>query len=417
MSLTHSPLTLGRHPVRLAPAYRLVNAETVTEAHLFVGLDPEPGAALLVPDNNQARASAKLVDRATAELLTGAMPSEPDSCPTLAALVLDGVLVLDLPDGPVTGPRALQQMGDLAEPVPSVDVRLARHRSRQAGPRRYPPGPPEFLARGAGSTVSPSRLGALSLAALGRAHRLASTAPDPMRLAHWLYACNSMPATPGWAQTADHLDRQIGEALRRGWLVEHAGSTTQAWVQWHHPDADLKAPTCKLYTSVHPADRLSAFRPWVEGVARAGARAFKAGRGAQGLLRPDGLVAYFDDPEVMLDAVEVLRRALDGCRSQGVPFTADVPGRDDALFSWGIDPPRTARLAGWDRLTSWRSWITARLARLLTDADAAQCTESQTTDFVNARLRLDGVDPTTWTPPAHCWRDDPPSTTTKARRG
>jgi hypothetical protein len=78
-----------------------------------------------------------------------------------------------------------------------------------------------------------------------------------------------------------------------------------------------------------------------------------------------------------------------------VPFTAAVT--NDGLLSWAIDPPR-GRGSGARDPVSWRSWITGRLAEHLVAGRGGGSDDAEPWQVALARVRLDGVDPTTWVP-------------------
>lgn len=98
-----------------------------------------------------------------------------------------------------------------------------------------------------------------------------------------------------------------------------------------------------------------------------------------------------------------IRAALDGCPAQGVPFTA--PLGDDGLLSWGMDPPAAAQSHAWAERESWRLWVTNRLATAILAASVAPTVAGAPTPWAYAmtRIRLDRVDPVTWTPAPDIW--------------
>jgi hypothetical protein len=114
---------------------------------------------------------------------------------------------------------------------------------------------------------------------------------------------------------------------------------------------------------------------------------FKVGRGIEGLLRPDKIVAYFADRKHMEEVSKALARLLRDCPVQGVPFTAEVGG--DGLLSTGVDP--VARNVA----VSWRSWITDELALALAKARAAGAADRVIAALEH--MRESGVDPCSWT--------------------
>jgi hypothetical protein len=131
-----------------------------------------------------------------------------------------------------------------------------------------------------------------------------------------------------------------------------------------------------------------------------GAIQFKAGRRGHDLLRPDKLVAYFDNRPALDGAAEEIGRHLDGCPAQGVPFTAEASeaGRADGLISWGFDPPPDPAAPEWLRRESWRLKLANRLGAALSQAKANPATGVSAVDFALERIRLEGVDTRTWSP-------------------
>lgn len=165
-------------------------------------------------------------------------------------------------------------------------------------------------------------------------------------------------------------------------------TTYPGWLGFARPSPSADAQAAyKLYVSPRPEALVMAFPVIATLFASMDVRAFKVGRGIEGLIRPDKIVAYFDT-RPHLDAVTAaLGMALAGCPVQGVPFTAEAGA--DGLLSWGTDPP-----PGGDAL-SWRSWVTKRLAAALVAARPARGEAA-----VAAALRVvaqAGVDPVGWT--------------------
>jgi hypothetical protein len=147
--------------------------------------------------------------------------------------------------------------------------------------------------------------------------------------------------------------------------------------------ATTMPPSCKLYVSPRPDALPRAFPVIAEAFAAAGIRSFKVGRGLEGLLRPDKIVAYFDAYTQLCEVAQTLLRLLRNCPAQGTPYTAEIGG--DGLLSWGADPPDPS-----GRI-SWRSWITGRLASTLTTSAGEDRVAAALADMEDA-----GVDPTTW---------------------
>ena len=98
-----------------------------------------------------------------------------------------------------------------------------------------------------------------------------------------------------------------------------------------------------------------------------------------------------------------LSSELAGCPSQGVPFTAELAG-SEGLLSWGMDPPRSQHMLEWQERESWRLWVTNRLALALVAArrDGGLLEPWQ---YALARIELEGIDATTWTPHGDLWAE------------
>jgi hypothetical protein len=127
--------------------------------------------------------------------------------------------------------------------------------------------------------------------------------------------------------------------------------------------------------------------------------AFKVGADAAGLLRPDKMVAYFDNFEALAAVADSLADALAGVSAHGVPFSAEITS--DGLLSWGVDPPREERPPGWSGGQSWRLWVTNRLAGALLAARGQGVEEPWR--FALERLRVEGVDVERWVPASSLW--------------
>jgi hypothetical protein len=116
------------------------------------------------------------------------------------------------------------------------------------------------------------------------------------------------------------------------------------------------------------------------------------------LRRPDKLIVYVRTLEDLFEAAQRVREHLGGCAVHGVPFTVAIA--DDGLLSWGLDPP--AAVAQFTR-TSWRSWVTWRLAEHLTLARETPGGRKRWQTALE-RVRSDGVDPLTWRPTETIWQ-------------
>lgn len=216
---------------------------------------------------------------------------------------------------------------------------------------------------------------------------------DQESVARWLYRFGTHPRGPAIERDFGMDDEPLtvlglangGRARRR--LEAHFDATTyKGWISFARSgDAPQREPACKLYVSPRPEALAAAFPIIADVFAGAKVRSFKVGRGLQGILRPDKIVAYFDDRAHLDDTARTLTRRLRGVPPQGTPFTQDAGG--DGLLSAGVDPP-----AGSEGV-SWRAWITKKLARGLI--------VTRRIDRVGAALdsiRVAGVDPESWAP-------------------
>ncbi len=213
-------------------------------------------------------------------------------------------------------------------------------------------------------------------------------------LARWLYRYGTLPR-------GTVLERDFGAGddvlavlgltsggRARTVLDRHYETTTYpGWIGFALATAPLSAvPTCKLYVSPRPEALADAF-PIIATVFDAmSVRAFKVGRGLDGLLRPDKIVAHFDSAAHLQAVAGQLGAALPGCPAQGVPFTTEFGS--DGLLSWGIDPPLGAEAV------SWRSWVTKRLATALL---IAAPDGSDRLGAVLNQMARSGVSPSNWT--------------------
>lgn len=246
------------------------------------------------------------------------------------------------------------------------------------------------------------RLGHLSLAALRMA---ASRLPEESEVvAQWLYRFGTVPR--GSAIERDFgpdddpmavLGMTVGGGSRRLLESVYDATSFSGWYSFARTSTrDRFAAVCKLYVSPRPEALAYAFPRIAHEFVRSDVRSFKVGRGIEGLLRPDKIIAYFDDRADMEAAARALERALPRCPAQGVPFTTEIGG--NGLLSWGVDPPPGSRS------TSWRAWVTKRLAASLTERRAVACEDS--VEGALADMRVAGVDPVRWHPSADAFHDE-----------
>jgi hypothetical protein len=237
------------------------------------------------------------------------------------------------------------------------------------------------------SSDGETHLQRLSIEALRHAERY--TFEHSIEISARLYFYNRLPASAEWRRRfpspgaiADYLEIEGGDAASGGGA---------RWFSWRRADAGNGI--YKLYVSPHISAIKEAFAAVVEATAAHRAAGFKVGRDVYGLLRPDKLVAYFVALDELKEAAETLRTRLEGAPVQGVPFSAQIDSR--GLLSWGIEPPPSECYPVAGRF-SWRRWVTDRLAvSLLAGRDSPV---GEGWRFAFDRIRLDGIDPQSWTP-------------------
>lgn len=291
---------------------------------------------------------------------------------TIGRLLLDSVLEVEHDGGYVSGPRAGELVG-----------------SRQSEGGR-------------------GRIGQLSVAALRYGQELRELPAGLLALRLYFYGRQPVSPRlrgrlPDEAAVASYLGIDPGgsarPALDAGWRPASTPGQDRYWRTWR-PRQTTNGPeptSYKLYVS--PAT--DALPHVVDAVAEtlAGARgvnAFKVGSDVYGVCRPDKLVAYFDRLDDLRTGATRLAERLEGTPAHGVPFTAPVTA--NGLLSWGADPPAVSGGGS----TSWRMWVTERLAEYLVDCrDGAG--ELEPWRFALERLRLSGIDTDTWAPANGMW--------------
>lgn len=241
------------------------------------------------------------------------------------------------------------------------------------------------------------RLAALSSRAVFFAARLPTS--DVNRIARWLYRYGTLPRTCVYERDFGTEDEPMSVlGLSRGGRARRQLSKMYdgfSYPGWHSFTLIGSNPTgntrFKLYVSPRPEALALAFPAIAESFANMEVVSFKVGRGLDGLLRPDKLVAYFETSSHLHVVAAELAGILSGCSAQGVPFTAPCLGAEtanDGLLSHGIDPPSDSKAV------SWRSWITRRLAGLLLDVRPA--TADAGAQAALAAAEAEGIDVQHW---------------------
>jgi hypothetical protein len=373
---------------RANPRYELVLLDRLSgvERELLGGLEGEDVYGVLRPRSGASVAARSATSETALLFLTLSDPAQlpgyvgarlgEDLERTIARLVVDDVLEIEHEGRFICGSEAARRV-------------LSGHASAGRG-----------------------RIGELSMAALRYGQGLTSLSTGELALR--LYSYGRRPLTPilearlpDAAAIDAYLGLQPGGSARRaldaGWVETPPVAGVRAyWRSWRARRAKSGSGAgYKLYVS----PTLDALPRAVEAVASAvaaghGAQAFKVGADVRDLCRADKLVVYFDRLDDLQDAAGKLEERIGGCPAHGVPFTAAVT--TDGLLSWGADPPALDADVG--ARTSWRLWVSERLAEYLAlgAADGADALEPW--QFALERLGLAGVDTDTWIPASGMWR-------------
>ena len=224
-----------------------------------------------------------------------------------------------------------------------------------------------------------------------------------------LYMYGRRPVNPALRRLVASWDPLggAGPTLRQQWSEQPPTSPDSPWRSWQpkrSPTSRTRSSSpFKLYVSPTTETLPEAVRAVASGLADApGVLGFKIGRTLDGVARPDKMVAYFSSLDDLHGGAERVRDEARECHPHGVPFTAGVT--DDGLLSWAIDPPRGPGGTGQHATgSSWRAWVSMRLADYLLDARASDASDAhepggEPWQVALARLQLDGVDTASWVP-------------------
>jgi hypothetical protein len=375
---------------------------SAAEQELLADLRKQPELYGVLRPTDESGLSVKSVGRETALLyLTmreqGTLPeyaralAAADHGAGIARLVLDQILEIRHGDRFVSGGEAYELLyGARATPV-------AGNRLQQLS----------IAALRYGESLAVADVGELSLR-LYNYHRLPITSRwrhmygDPARVAERLGVASggryaAFLESRWQAVTETGGDERSDDRLGAGWL---------SWVTRRQPAPQAGGATIthKLYVSPMPEFVDNVFAITLKTLTETQALQLKVGADAEGLLRPDKCVAYFSSSDALRHAADALAPRLDGCPAHGVPFTAALD--DEGLLSWGVDPPASQHLLNWQPRESWRFWLTNRLANALLTAKRASVTSATRYppwQYALERVRLEGVDTTSWTPTDTLW--------------
>lgn len=235
---------------------------------------------------------------------------------------------------------------------------------------------------------------------------------NPGQLSARLYFYNRSPVSPRWQRELSEkgdLERflgfdvgsPVGKLLRSQWRELEVQPQTVGWRRWASRDGRKRRLPYKLYLSPQTRVLPSILGEVLAVLKEHEAQHFKFGADIAGLQRPDKFVVYAESKEQLLSIAQALAERLSGVAAAGVPFTAPV--LSNGLLSWGMDPP--AEKEGRETFggQSWRIWVCERLARAL--VLGASLPEAECVERALARLQLEGVDTTTWTPKQGIWSE------------
>jgi hypothetical protein len=378
---------------RLAPAEQALLADLTKQPDFYGVLRPVGAATLNLKSVTRETALLYLTMKEAGTLPAYARSVAPaDLGAAIARLVLDQILEIQHGDRFVSGAEAY-----------------------------------DLLYGSSPSRASTHPLQRLSISALQYGQALALT--DSLPLSLRLYHFHRLPVTRRWRRVfcdAKAVAKYLGvddggryaEFVKRHWhevadvdrAQQPTGSDTVGWLSWSARRStsepfEASASNEKLYVSPMPEFLENVFAIALRTLSDTRALQLKIGADAEGLLRPDKIVAYFANLDDLRRAADALTPRLHGCPAHGVPFTA--PLDDDGLLSRGVDPPATQHLLNWQPRESWRLWLTNRLAHALLTAKRAASTLSPQREpwqYALERVRLEGVDTDTWTPHEGLWR-------------
>lgn len=303
-------------------------------------------------------------------------------------LVLDGILEVEISGRFISGPEAAAKLKSSG----------ARHQKLND------------------LNFADSYLASLSINALKYAQSLEIN--EAISLSTRLYAYNRYPNTAKWYQFLQNDEdclkflgvgygSKLANKLKDEWQQSTMAPPNNGWFVWKRKSRkkDKSSPDrirYKLYISPSMSDTATVLRESISTLAEEeGVSTFKVGKGSEGLLRPDKMVAYFASFESLAAVEKRLFSKLEGAAVQGTPFTADFSSH--GLTSWGQDPPASDHLTGWLLDRSWRTWIASRLASGIIAARTSPACDIEPWEFALEKIELLGVDLKTWSPKAEVW--------------
>jgi hypothetical protein len=238
---------------------------------------------------------------------------------------------------------------------------------------------------------------------------------DASQLAQKLYAFGRLPCTSAirrrFATDADLLsflcaEEGVADHLSSGWNANANADGQSPWLWWGSFGASPHLGH-KLYVSAQIEAIPRVFALALRALKRTGCTQFKIGRRAEGMCRPDKMVAYFSSLDELRECAariesDLGRSDVSPCLAHGVPFAAGIDAA--GFLAWGMDPPELTNAAELRDVQSWRQWIAARVAIAILSAKASVRGDDLVA-FVLQRIALEGIDPQTWSPNLALWRD------------
>lgn len=152
--------------------------------------------------------------------------------------------------------------------------------------------------------------------------------------------------------------------------------------------------TFKVYVSPRVEDTARCLAELVAILPALSCHMWKIGRGAYGATRADKICIYFEEQETATTAAHLLAKEITSIQSQGIPFTYNLDA--SGLVSMGVDPPRPtsgpSSLSG----TSWRDWITQKLATSLSIAKRHPQYPLSPEQTALYSMKFLGIEPSVW---------------------
>lgn len=237
----------------------------------------------------------------------------------------------------------------------------------------------------------------LSSACIVHASRFLSL--DRLSVANRLYRYNHYSSFG--SDACEAISKRVAKLLSSGGgPVFSEVAVTEVKLGWRFFENKLMKPKrrgqfdYKLYLSPVPDDTEACVENLLNALSETAASAWKIGRGSHGISRPDKICIYFAEQHEADAAAELLGATLKNIRSQGIPFTRryDLTG----LVSGGIDPPMSDLRDNPGRGTSWRVWISAKIALALTLASMHKTYPISAEQNALWTLKVLGIDPERW---------------------